>query len=592
MINKKHLLWAVGLGLIASISKANIVTVGIDPSCDFNLTQSGSLQDAINTAGVTEVRVSNDTSLTSGITINHPMILSGGFDNCIDGAAGIISQDTYPNTTIDVAGNGRPVTIINTSPGTIEINYFDLKNGNMGTTNTMANGGGLYVDASNQADVSLDHSRLFQNTAFGGGGLYFDGSTHNTKLTIKDSLIGYNLASNTANSGFNGGGGLFINGGSLLMYGETTIRQNNVTSNNGFAVGGGIFAANATMTLVGGSTNTNNGFIQNTAGFRGGAIYLGGGVTLSIYGRPVELDGETLGTSGSAYFFTSNDGGSEGGGAIFSVQSTINLEQVEFTENTGVQLGGAIGLLESTLNITAENARACRYYPIGCNIFNTNFADYGGAIWARVDSNINVQKTLFAQNGADEGTSLYLGNSLANFETVVIVEEAIFPMGFTNDNVIRSDEGNVTIKYTNIISNHTNQSIFKSSGIGTNVGIDIYNSIVHNPLVANLGIATDQASNEYFCVLSDAPGATATINVTQYNGLFVDPVLWNFQLKPGAIAIDYCNVIGNASPLTTDYLKIERGHDDVATIDMFGTYDAGAHEYNDDLIFKNEFEFF
>jgi hypothetical protein len=93
----------------------------------------------------------------------------------------------------------------------------------------------LYASAANQDDLSLDHSRLFQNNALGGGGIYFDASTHQTNLTIKDGLVSFNQAFNSTNNRFNGGG-IFITVGELLVSGESTISSNTVSSNSGFAV--------------------------------------------------------------------------------------------------------------------------------------------------------------------------------------------------------------------------------------------------------------------------------------------------------------------------------------------------------------------
>ena len=381
----KYCLLFAGLCGASDSARAMVVTVGLTANCDYNLAQSVTLQDAIDDSNNSEIRVSKDT-IAAPITIDRPLILSGGYDDCTAAAMGQLSQDSLPNATIDALGSGRPVTLLSTSPGLVEIKYFDMKNGAPGNAGPADSGGGLYASAANQADLLLDHSRLFQNNAFGGGGIYFDASTHQTSLTIKDGLVSFNQAFNSTNSGFNGGGGVFITGGSLLVYGESTISTNTVSSNSGFSVGGGLFASNAVVNLVGGSASMDNGMRQNSAGFRGGAIYLGGGVTLNITGHPTVINGQLLGEPAAAFYIANNTVSTEGGGGLFSVQSAVNLRHVQFNQNNGGQLGGAIALLESSLTVDAQNQKGCEFYPLGCNIFSTNEAEFGGAIWANVDN--------------------------------------------------------------------------------------------------------------------------------------------------------------------------------------------------------------
>lgn len=592
MINNKQMMCVVALGLSAWAAHANVVTVGNDASCDYDLSQGATLQNAINGVGVTEVRVSNEVFVTTGITINRTLVLGGGYDDCTDAAAGMISPDPFPNSTIDVGGSGRPITITNAQPGLIAINYFDLKNGDLGSTSTSANGGGLYIDANNQADVSLDHTRLFQNSAFGGGGLYFDGSTHDTSLTLKDSFIGFNQINNTINSGFNGGGGLFLTGGSVLIHGETSVTQNQANSVAGLAVGGGIFASNTELTLVAGSLAPNNGVISNTAKFRGGGIYLGGDVTLQIFGRPTEINGAILGSSGSAFRFETNTANVEGGGAIFAVQSTLSMQQVEFFENVGGQLGGAIGLLESDLFINSYNEKACRFAPYGCNIFSLNEAPFGGAIWSNVNAGIDIKKTVFNANAANEGTSLNVGSTQAILESVVFLYEGTFTQGgLANNNLITSSDSDVTLKYATLTDNETTQSLFNAVG-NNSPTIQVLNSIAYNPMVPDLGTQSGQGLNSYTCVLSDSPSGTVAMNQSQYNAMFVNPGIADFRLQPGALAIDQCDGSGVATPNTADFFGIDRGHDDPATSNVLGAFDAGAHEFDDDLIFKSRLEFF
>jgi predicted outer membrane repeat protein len=132
---------------------------------------------------------------------------------------------------------------------------------------------------------------------------------------------------------------------------------------------------------------------ENNAGFQGGAMHLDGGVTLNITDHPTAINGQWLGEPAAAFYLTNNTVNQEGGGGIFAVKSALNLRHIQFSQNNGSQLGGAIALLESSLVVDAQNQEGCEFYPLGCNIFSTNEAEFGGAIWANVDSDITIRKT-------------------------------------------------------------------------------------------------------------------------------------------------------------------------------------------------------
>ena len=566
---------------------ANVITVGEDPQCDVQTHMGGTLQQAINTAGVTEVRVVKDV-VADPVTINQPLVLSGGFDDCSLAAQGTLSTSPDLNATIDGNQLSRVITINSNTSGLVELRYLNVVNGAAGTTDPATqSGGGIYAPASNQADVNLVSSEVSQNEAFGGGGIYFDGNSHNTHLTLINSQIINNTANNTTTSGFNGGGGVFVTGGQLSLLEDNYIFGNTATSTSTFAIAGGIFINNALAHFVSGPGIQNNGIISNEAMLRGGGVYLGGGVDLRVYGHPIELNGVMEGHD-LPFVFQSNQALSDSGGGLFSIDSNVTLEHVDFVENQANTAGGGVYSTNSSLNIDSPSPDMC-WRDQGCNRFMRNQATFGGVFYVINGGNADVKQSYFNDNSADAGTVLNVRFASAQMESVVIYREAVTNTGLSNNDVIANDQSHFTMKYATVVENRTTAilSMNAFSPVETN---EVYNSIIYNPLADNLGVTSNSGTNVYDCVISDTIEANISIINSEYANLLVNPAAQDFRLQPNSVAVDVCDGTGTATPNGLDLDGLERGYDQPNEFNVFGPFDAGANELNTDLIFADDFE--
>jgi len=196
----------------------------------------------------------------------------------------------------------------------------DVIKGNtaIGSPGQVGQGGGVYVDVG--ATLAMTGSALVHNTAQGftntgeGGALYFAAGSFGTLATDA-------IASNTATGGgavAAQGGGLFATGASLLNINLTTTITDNLATagpggsggggNGGTAQGGGLY-------LQGGTVMINQSTIAGNAaqGGRGGSAVqgapggdgLGGGVYVTGSNATITITGDT--------FFQNNATGGDGG---------------------------------------------------------------------------------------------------------------------------------------------------------------------------------------------------------------------------------------------------------------------------------------
>lgn len=212
-------------------------------------------------------------------------------NKAIDGLGGAIYLDggdaTISGGTIELneALNGGGAYL---AGGTLNISSGTFK-GNIATHN----GGGAYVSGGN---INMSGGSFERNKAGidGGGVAVFAGNFNISSGTIG----GKDLANNATN-----GGGVYVSGGNVLIYGSGTISHNTAEEN-----GGGVYVANGNVTMIGGVIDSNDAKTGD-----------GGGIYVSSTGNDVKV--QIL--SGSI----TNNTASKDGGAL-SVVGTANGQEV------------------------------------------------------------------------------------------------------------------------------------------------------------------------------------------------------------------------------------------------------------------------
>ena len=281
----------------------------------------------------------NNTSVQSNTAANGGPAGYGG------GMYSLTSPTSPPNSTV-----------------TINNSFFINNIMNCQTTTCYAMGGGLAINASSPATVSIDKTLFSGNQVNGGGGpgsgvgggigggLRMEtGFGAASTLNITNSTFQFNTGSGLQNSTQAGMGVyLWANNASL------TATLDKVKFNGNFATaaqGTGLHVASANGSAVATVNTRNSTFSGNHDGAAGGAVYLFGSTSLTanftnstFSGNSVSAAGGAISTNGNlitANFdyctITNNSsaGIGGGGGGISSQGGAVNLSSSIVSNNTG-----------------------------------------------------------------------------------------------------------------------------------------------------------------------------------------------------------------------------------------------------------------
>jgi hypothetical protein len=268
----------------------------------------------------------------------------------------------YPFTTSTISISNMTIThgYSNTWAGAI-LNYGDLTLNNVTVSESYAQfgGGGIYNQPTVGSSLTMTNSAITGNSASNGAGIY---SPSDSPLSLTNVEISANIAAQW-------GGGIYIS--SVGTTYASTINQVYIYSNIAGIGGGGVYLdANSNLTI------TNSALISNQAVEYGGAI--------STYANNL------------------------------ADASTINLKNVTISSNSlihepGGRQGAGIYLNGHAIlnNVTVMDNHA------GNGGAFTN-PSYGGAFYsaAPVGSTLDIKNSIFANNLADNGP-ICAGNSFA-----------------------------------------------------------------------------------------------------------------------------------------------------------------------------------
>lgn len=355
------------LGLLVLLAQpaqaAGVVGNGSPGSC----TQSA-LAAALNGGGL----VTFNCGEAHTITLSSQQTITA--NTTIDGA-GLITLSGGGNTRIFNIQNGANVIIRN----------LTIANGH-----SSEDGGGIY--AERLSTLTIENSTFTGNTGRNGGGLATNGwGAHDAGVVV--TISGSTFTNNTATAvaipgGGNGGGGIYLSGGSAATVTGSTFSGNH--SQNG----GAIHLLHSDLHTV--HVTFHNNTATNTAGGGGGgAIYMDGTKNLS---------GELLIERST---FTGN-GTNQLGGAIFSYitqdgRTTINQSTFDNNLTTGGN-GGAIYHQSRTGNAPLTVNNSTFIYNTATAV-PTDQAGQGGALWL-IDSPVTITNSTFAYNEAVHTQSL------------------------------------------------------------------------------------------------------------------------------------------------------------------------------------------
>ena len=258
------------------------------PQCPYS-----TIQSAINAAAAGDTIFIQPgpytENLSIGVATATPLTLIG-FGATVDGGAANSVLDVKTGHTVTIVG----LTLTNGKAGAgggirNEGGTVNVLNGHItGNTAFGPNGRGGGID--NGGTMTLTNTKIDGNTAARGGGVFSGSQTGSTFITLNNSPIINNTASN-------GAGGMATGGGANLV-------NSPITNNTGGNVGGFSNAsASSTVTLTN-SPVENNHATATSFSCATGAFGIAGGIgnagaPLSLVNSPV-VGNTTTGVSGSA----------------------------------------------------------------------------------------------------------------------------------------------------------------------------------------------------------------------------------------------------------------------------------------------------
>jgi len=544
------------------ISAPIVVTVGTDDDCDFQMVQSAVDSGAINM----DIRVTNQLVIVENISIldgDEVILLSGGYDNCLDASLGIL-DDFSPFTYFDGLNldSVLSISIFNTNYFNISISGFKIYNGL----------GGIIVTsgpANETLIVNISYVDIYNNTssAIIGEGTGTEVSFNNGKIYDNSSFVG---------------------GGISCFESELNLGENVAIYANLARQGGGIYARNCDVNILAGDNNAlddlERGIFNNHALDSGAGVYLNQTILVGLGppAHPVSISGNTI---------TDNQFSGLGGGVYMSSGSSMQMTNVRLDGNSATVAGGAIATMHDDIGLQSpsffliRNENGCEYAEICSSLSSNSISDNGyGSVIAQDGGGFGyVIQASIKNNGSSNAMSLF---KLKNSSQLLLSSDLIVSNSTALHLFDQEDESEVYIQYStlsdNVITNYFNVQYDNDNP----QVLEVTGTIIKNgeATIANLNNDNGNHDAQIKCSIVENDDASGVVQNLSVAG---DPSFvgnGNYKLKPNSIAIDRsCSNIGEFDIARYDIRNQDHNADGVA--------DLGAYEYidADDVIYKNSF---
>ena len=296
---------------------------------------------------------SKSTILTidNGTTIQNCTSTKDGGGVCHDGAVLIMTETTISNCSVTPGTNGGGG--VYSKADTVTITDCTIQNCAVPSSNR--NGGGVYL-ATSSGTATFSNTVIEECTAKQGGGLYQNGGT----LILKD---GSSISRNIADSD---GGGIYTGAASV------TLEDSELVWNNAGGNGGGICQHFKNVTAANDLTVDGSVISNNIAGGKGGGVFTRGSLTLKGITSITDnkLYGETAANAAGVYLengvkITTGETGSNEMETVLTVKGNMTengvASDLRMPESSGVNancvrvycgLGGEIRVVNANKRMT------------------------------------------------------------------------------------------------------------------------------------------------------------------------------------------------------------------------------------------------
>lgn len=567
-MKKSFVLSQVLLGLLAiSGQTMAFVTVGQSGDCDYN-----NLEDAYLSADPF-VRVTSEAAFTDVFTITKAKWFTGGYDTCADAENGDLGTNKSKwrrlngGTVIKIDANQAAQSIV-------VIDNFEVFGGE-----NLSNGEAGGIKVTGKSSLLLSHSEVYDNVGIDGGGIHVSGGDAIAILTavkVRDNI------------GNSFGGGIYCSDqATVTVLGESSI------NNNLALAGGGIFATSEC------DVSSNSGdtlpALQSTTGIRSNEARYGGGVYLTA-GATLKLEGNDDHPA-SVIFNLANEDGGDGGGIYLEGQGTrLTGINARIDANIAQSFGAGFEAADFAVVNLSRLDSPC-WDDVSCSSLSYNILlgaeGEGGAADIYDAAVASISQTHISNNKANLAAIFNVDNaSYLRLEGNLLVDNRHWTddSNTTLMNLVGpvGDGANLDFFYNTLSDNLANSVIYLENETQNTLSI-------HNSIIQHQGDTLDQDGNTNNVIQVDCVFLTEQNSLTGNIGtvLLSDPGLvgnGDYALSANSDAIDLCDEQAFVGSNYSDITGTARGYDDPQVNNFLGPYDAGAFEYNNDVIFTNGFD--
>lgn len=326
-----------------------------DAVCDSDC----SLREAITAAN----NAGEDDVIEFSSLFGLPQTITLSNDELVIGNNGMLVINGIAGNLLTVSGNNASRVFYFGESANATISNLNVTGGNGNGTFVVELGGGIY--AAPNSSITLNNLVVRNNSSGGGGGICND----NGNMTVNNSTVFSNFASNFAGFG-NGGGGIGNLRGGIITVNNSLITGNTSTVGTvGGGGGGGINNLNSTLNLINSTVSNNSVWGSIFPSGYGGGIINNGIANISnstISNNSASQDGGGIVTSGgdtsqvtlTNSTITGNSSNTRGGGISASSNSTVTTVNTTISNNTARNTGGGVsnfGTFNSRNTIFADN---------------------------------------------------------------------------------------------------------------------------------------------------------------------------------------------------------------------------------------------